>query len=236
MPSICWAGKQTHFPPLAFSQPVAIAKPLFVACSGFASFTKSCLPSALKSHLFHIALTDSALIIPIVPVPSGFPTCTPILVPRCCMELEPLGGCFLDYTVTVLFHLSYFISSRITANASRAESIYIRFLVIFPSSILCTVDTQESTTLASLHHWTLVDSIDMYFHWESLSTYCPYVHATNNYQVSVQMLLLRGHASPPNLLVFGTEDYHFTYTHFMWAEFYVASWLSEWLFLLKRTP
>ena len=132
MPSIFWAGKQTHFPPLAFSQPVAIAKPLSVACSGFASFTKSCLPSALKSHLFRIALTDSALIIPIVPVPSGFPTCTPILAPRCCMELEPLRGCFLDYTVTVLFHLSYFISSRITANASRAEIYIFVSLWYFP--------------------------------------------------------------------------------------------------------
>ena len=46
------------------------------------------------------------------------------------------------------------------------------------------------------------------FPWESLSAYCPYIHSVNSYQVSVQKLLLRGHASPPNLLVFGTEHYH----------------------------
>ena len=46
------------------------------------------------------------------------------------------------------------------------------------------------------------------FHWKSLSAYCPYIHFINSYQVSIQMLLLRVHASPPNLLVFGTEHYH----------------------------
>lgn len=92
------------------------------------------------------------------------------------MGLKPFPGYFGDCAVVVVFfHLSYFISSRITVNASRAETICIHFLEIFPNSVLCTVDTQKSTTFASLHHWTLVDSIDVDFHGEPLSAYYPCV-------------------------------------------------------------
>ena len=82
------------------------------------------------------------------------------------MELRPLTGCVLDYPVTVLFPLNYFISSGIIVDASRAEIISVCCLTSVSSSVLGTVDGQKSTTFVSLHRWTLGGSVDVCFHGE----------------------------------------------------------------------
>lgn len=68
----------------------------------------------------------------------------------------------------------------------------------FPNSVLCTVDAWKSTTFAGLQHWTLVDSMDVIFTGASVLNVR--VCSADTLQVSLQMLSLRGQASPANTL------------------------------------